>query len=413
MKNLVKISFLLTFILGFQSVEAQQNLAQQAYAIFQQNCLTCHGPAGAFRETLLIEHTALIDTGAVVPGKPLESELYRRLFEEDDTKRMPLRQPRLSAAAIQTIGDWIIEGAPDWIPSPKPISSFITYDAMLTHIQRHVKSLDPFDRPTARYFTMTHLYNAGDSPETLNTYRMALSKLVNSLSWSFDIIKPMPIDAAETIFYVDLRDYKWDQSDAWTRIEEIYPYLIEFDAEPQAGLREKLTDLRDEMECEVPFVHVDWFLATASLPPLYHDILDLPETDSALERELGIDVERNITLAPGRSVWRAGFNDSGPSRNNRVVERHAFRQGAYWKSYDFAGSVGVQNIFTHPIDVSDTMGVRLSSISPTACRHTTSLTPRVAALTRHRLTDRIQPESSREMVLFATVSLVSVATQKG
>ena len=33
-----------------------------------------------------------------------------------------------------------------------------------------------------------------------------------------------------------------------------------------------------------------------------------------------------------------------------MVERHAFRDGAYWKSYDFAGNVGTQNIFTHPLD---------------------------------------------------------------
>ncbi|MDE0323459.1 MAG: leucine-rich repeat domain-containing protein [Candidatus Poribacteria bacterium] len=346
-KNLIKISFLLILILGYHTVEAQQNLAQQAYAIFQQNCLTCHGPAGAFRETLLIEHTALIETGAVIPGKPLESEFYRRLIENDPVKRMPQGQPKLSDAAIGTVHNWIQVGAPNW--EFQPNVNFITMNAMLTSIQQHVKSLDSFDRPTARYFTMTHLYNAGNSPEILNIYRMALSKLLNSLSWSFDIIKPMPIDAAETIFYVDLRDYKWDQSEAWMQIEEVYPYLIEFDAKLQAGLYGKQENLRDEMECEVPFVHVDWFLANASLPPLYHDILDLPETDRELERELGIDVARNITLAPGRSVWRAGFNDSGPSKHNRVVERHAFRQGAYWKSYDFAGSAGVRNIFTYPL----------------------------------------------------------------
>ena len=48
-------------------------------------------------------------------------------------------------------------------------------------------------------------------------------------------------------------------------------------------------------------------------------------------------------------MWRAGFNNSGVSNHNRVVERHASRYGAYWKSYDFAGSVGKQNIFTHPL----------------------------------------------------------------
>ena len=49
-------------------------------------------------------------------------------------------------------------------------------------------------------------------------------------------------------------------------------------------------------------------------------------------------------------MWRAGFNNSGVSTNNRVVERHTSRYGAYWKSYDFAGSVGAQNIFTHPLN---------------------------------------------------------------
>ena len=33
-----------------------------------------------------------------------------------------------------------------------------------------------------------------------------------------------------------------------------------------------------------------------------------------------------------------------------MVERHTSRYGAYWKSYDFAGSVGTQNIFTHPLN---------------------------------------------------------------
>ena len=32
------------------------------------------------------------------------------------------------------------------------------------------------------------------------------------------------------------------------------------------------------------------------------------------------------------------------------MERHTSRYGAYWKSYDFAGSVGAQNIFTHPLN---------------------------------------------------------------
>ena len=350
MKNFIKISLILTFILGCQIAEAQQNLAQQAYLIFEKSCFDCHGPHGAFTEQLVIESASqLIDTGAVVQGKPIESELYRRLLEKDPAKRMPLGQPQLSPAAILTIGNWIQAGAPSW--DVHRDVNFITMDAMLDTIKAHVQSLPRFDRASARYFTLTHLYNAGESSETLRAYQIALSKLVNSLSWGSEIIQPQPIDPRKTIFYIDLRRYEWDvRNDAWTQIEQEYPYNIEFDSETQAGLSKKLTDLRQEMDCEVPFVHVDWFLATASLPPLYHDILDLPETDRELERDLGIDVARNLQSAPGVRVWRAGLNDSGVSKNNRVVERHKSQHGAYWKSYDFAGNVGVRNIVDYPLN---------------------------------------------------------------
>ena len=47
----------LTFIaLGLGSVDAQENLAQEAYAIFEQNCLNCHGAHGAYTEQLIIEY---------------------------------------------------------------------------------------------------------------------------------------------------------------------------------------------------------------------------------------------------------------------------------------------------------------------------------------------------------------------
>ena len=48
---------LLTLIVGFQNVSAQSQLAQDAYAIFEGSCLICHGPDGAYRETLLMEHS--------------------------------------------------------------------------------------------------------------------------------------------------------------------------------------------------------------------------------------------------------------------------------------------------------------------------------------------------------------------
>ena len=342
---------ILTLIaLGFGTAQAQENLAQEAYTIFQQNCSNCHGASGAFKEELLIDRTALVNTKVVIPGDPKNSEFYKRLLgPTGNGPQMPLNLPALSPEAVETIARWITAGAPDW--DVQHDINFITTDAKLDTIQNHLESLDPFDRPSARYFTMTHLYNAGESSDTLNDYRIALSKLVNSLSWKFEITNPTPIDVAQTIFHIDLRRYEWNiRTDVWPQIEQVYPYNIAFNPETQAGLLDKLTQLQTETGSIVPFVHVDWFLAAASLPPLYHDILDLPLTDLLLEAQLGVNVASNIRNAPGIDVWRAGFNDSGVSTNNRVVERHTSRYGAYWKSYDFAGSVGSQNIFTHPLD---------------------------------------------------------------
>ena len=342
---------LLTLIISTHNVSAQSQIAQDAYAIFEGSCLICHGPDGAYRETLLMEHDALIEGGTVVPGNPDASELYKRLLgtTENGGAQMPLGQPPLPDPSIDTIRRWILAGAPDWATTPTTDSRFISSGEMLDSIETHLMSLEPFDRAFARYFTLTHLYNAGETAEILREYCKALSKLVNSLSWGLDIVNPQPIDPQQTIYYIDLRHYEWDRNAGWTEVEEAYPYHIKFNAPAQTALRIQLSRLQTTLSTAVPSVNADWFIATAASPPLYNDLLSLPETDLELEDRLEVDVANNILTAPGLRVSRAGFVNSGVSNHNRVVERHNSRYGAYWKSYDFAGSVGTQNIFTHPL----------------------------------------------------------------
>ena len=353
MKNLQIISlFILVvffLIVSSQVLSAQQQIALDTYAIFEQSCLICHGPDGAYKESLLMEHNALIEKGSVVPGNPDASELYNRLVTTDAVKRMPLGGPPLPDSQIETVKNWILSGAPDWAVRPPTDRPFIFPSEILNTIETHLMSLAPFDRAYARYFTMTHLYNARESTGILQEYRSGLSKLINSLSWGSTVINPQPIDPQETIFHIDLRNYEWDVNEGWGQIEDVYPYHIAFDAPTQPALKAQLTRLQGEMKADIPAIHVDWFVAQASLPPLYHDLLSLPLTGRELETRLEVDVIRNLLNAPGVRVWRAGTNNSGVSNNNRVIERHTSRYGAYWKSYDFAGSVGTQNIFTHPL----------------------------------------------------------------
>ena len=344
-KYLVIVSMLLISSIAY----AENNLAQQTYVIFEAHCFDCHGESGKFKETLFMTYDNLIEKGSVIPGDPDTSELYKRLLASTDQgARMPFNQPQLPPEFIETIRQWIEIGAPDWAVTIGD-RAFITQGTMMDTIKTHLDTLNAFNRPYARYFSMTHLSNAGETQATLSDYRIALNKLVNSLSWELQIVNPQPIDTEQTIYYIDLRDYGWDKSEAWTELEQEYPYHIAFNAPEQTSLNQKLTDLQTEMNCEVPAIHIDWFIANASLPPLYHDILDLPETDFELEQRLEVDVVDNLLNAPGHSVWRAGFSESKVSSNNRVVERHTSSYGAYWKSYDFAGSVGRQNIFVHPV----------------------------------------------------------------
>ena len=348
-QSFITLIALFTPIVGSQHVSAQSQLAQDTYAIFEASCLNCHGPDGAFRETLLMEHSELIDGGTVVPGNPNASELYKRLLgPTENGAQMPFGQEPLPAQSIEVVRRWILAGAPDWTITPTTLRRFITPREVLTSIESHLNSLSSFDRPFARYFTMTHLYNAGETPEILAEYRKALSKLINSLSWRLKITNPQAIDPQETIFYIDLRHYEWDRNDGWTKLEEAYPYHISFDAPEHLAIRNQLGHLQTLAKTEVPSVHIDWFIAKASTPPLYNELLSLPLTDRELETRLEVDVARNLRDAPGIKVWRAGFTNSGVSTNNRAVERHTSRYGAYWKSYDFAGSVGTQNILVNP-----------------------------------------------------------------
>ena len=140
----------------------QQQIALDTHAIFQQSCFNCHGPQGSFKETLLIEHNTLIkENGTVVPGNPETSRLYQRLLGEGG-QLMPLGGPPLPDPQIETVKNWILAGAPDWAAPLTTDGRFISPGEVLNTIETHLMSLTPFDRAFARYFTLTHLYNAGE-----------------------------------------------------------------------------------------------------------------------------------------------------------------------------------------------------------------------------------------------------------
>ncbi|MBI3412177.1 MAG: DUF1553 domain-containing protein [Planctomycetes bacterium] len=89
--------------------------------ILAENCFACHGPDSAARKAKLRldQRDAAIKAGAIVPSKPGESELIGRIFEGEESKRMPpLRtHKKLTSAQKETLKEWIAAGAeyqPHW-----------------------------------------------------------------------------------------------------------------------------------------------------------------------------------------------------------------------------------------------------------------------------------------------------------
>jgi TPR repeat protein len=125
----------------------------------------------------------------------------------------------------------------------------------------------------------------------------------------------------------------WRQ-ETWESIAAEDPYAVARSGSGEAWIRASTGTL-------VPRVRGDWLISAASRPPLYHSLLEIPDRIETLERRLSL-------VGP---THRAGFNDSGVSRHNRVIERRG-RQGGgyYWRSYDFQASDDQRNIFEHPLD---------------------------------------------------------------
>ena len=89
--------------------------------ILSDNCSNCHGPDKNHRqaELRLDVRDVAVEKGAIVPGKPDESELIRRILSASDYERMPPPQThkRLTDHQKHLLKTWIAQGAvyePQW-----------------------------------------------------------------------------------------------------------------------------------------------------------------------------------------------------------------------------------------------------------------------------------------------------------
>lgn len=294
------------------------------------------------------------DPSYVAPLKPEEIALLKSWAKGEAATAAAPAVPATTAAAAPAPAEpakpAAAEAKPAAAAAPPP-RNFIPLREEIRLIAEDVEKLPESTQPFVRYLTLTNLANLRDAAgkpveddTQMDTYRAALGKLLNSLSHEGQITVPVPVDTGKTVYRFDLRDYGWTQDEWEHHVVAGYPYALR----GVDGKRER--DIMAATRSRSAWVRADWFTFAASQPPLYNQLLRLPDNDRDLERELGIDVIHNLQ---NRRAIRAGFRESGVSQGNRMIERHELGRypGGYWKSYDFSPLQrhGQHDLFRSPL----------------------------------------------------------------
>lgn len=345
----MKATLLIISALALVSVPlpAHADLARDVSNLLNAKCAKCHGSDEAAAKHSApfgsLKFAKLKDDKYVLGGDAENSPVYLQVKEGD----MPPGKA-LSKSEVALIKKWIDAGAPEVpeaqvvVAPPKKTPIAITKEeadpgktdgAVSEAVLLDLNKQPVKDRPFLRYVSFAHLKDAGASDDQIKTHKQAFSKLINSLSWASDVVPPVDVRGDGTLLRIDLRKYNdgWSK-ETWETIAATNPYAMNCSSVMLQGAQAATGTLQ-------PVIRGDWFIEATSRPPLYNQILKLHSNSKDLEKFLGIDQSK---------FKRAGFSHSGVSNNNRMIERYPTKYGAYWKSYDFAGNGGSQNIFANP-----------------------------------------------------------------
>ena len=104
------------------------DFATQVWPVLQRRCLDCHGPKKQEGDLRVDQRETLLkgEHAPVVPGKPDQSEMVRRIsLPKADVDVMPAEGDPLSKEEIGRIRAWIEQGAnwPEHLPAGEPVAA--------------------------------------------------------------------------------------------------------------------------------------------------------------------------------------------------------------------------------------------------------------------------------------------------
>lgn len=319
-------------------------VAAKAFAVLDKHCARCHqsgrlkrpAPAGELADILRLERVAA-DLSLVQRGNADASRLVNVML----AREMPFDIHQEGAAGegpsgeeIQAVRAWI-DGLPRGprCPGRTPIS-------MTRVMELAAGAAEAAPEGAAkglRFISLAHLYNNCASDGDLALYRMALTKLVNSLSWKREPVKLAAVDAGGTLLSLSLADAGWVGAH-WEMLGYAYPYG--FLPDTAAARR-----AAEATGTAIPVVRGDWLARAAGRAPLYYDLLGLPTRAGELNKVLGLEGAGAETK---RELRRAGILGSTVMRGQRLIERVDLETSVLWRTYDFNG------VGERPVDLIET-----------------------------------------------------------
>lgn len=321
--------------------------AKAAFDVLERNCARCHQqgrlvkrdqPASGFGNILKLDEIGK-NRALIVPGNPYGSYLFKRIVDREmplDVVMGETTTPGPNEAEITALEAWINSLAAQ--SATCEAHKFVTNKDIVALIAADLEKLPRTRAIGTRYLTLTHFTNICVDPEVLKVYSQGAIKLVNSLSRSPDVVRLETIDPEHSILRINLDDIGWRPSD-WDLVLANDPYAVVTDTQ-FTNVLEGATGTK------LPYVRADWFAFAAARPPLYNRLLQLPSSFQQLALAEGVDIEDDIRRSV---VKRAGFQKSGVSANNRLIERHVAHNGYFWTSYDFGGNRERQSLYEFPL----------------------------------------------------------------
>ncbi|HVZ31367.1 MAG TPA: hypothetical protein VG963_03020, partial [Polyangiaceae bacterium] len=172
---------------------------------------------------------------------------------------------------------------------------------------------------------------------------------------------PVPIDANETIYRIDIRDYHWDRpidlqddgvvdfNDGWlSLVAAAQPFALEYHGDQADALKA-------DTQTAVPFMPVNAFVQASQSGDEYYTLIGGKALfQDFAEQVLGVDRQAEIAA---EQVVRAGFVRYGVSHQEHEVIRFDGQAGgdrSLWTSSDVDGSyvqgVVKDSIFSNPVN---------------------------------------------------------------